>query len=317
MRKRTATVFRDHALMNFINLANRLNQFLQPRPARPARGFTLIELLVVIAIIAILAAMLLPALAKAKSKACGIHCMNNTKQLMIAWQMYAGDFNDSLPANDFPWMDTVASVSIPASLPPGRNWAPGSMIVAIDRTNTAPLMNENISQLWRYLKKFEVFKDCGDKSDMVRSMSMNSSVGTRWYNPPAGKRRGEAPLHGAWLPGNAYNEGQTVWRTYGKLTDITRPTPADLWVLMDEHTDSINDSMMATPAIPGYIVDYPASYHNGAGGVAFADGHSEIHKWRDYRTKPPVRNIPNSLTAGPSPNNVDTEWLAQRSSAPR
>ncbi len=115
---------------------------------------------------------------------------------------------------------------------------------------------------------------------------------------------------------------QTKWLTYNKLSMISRPGPANLWVLMDEHTDSINDSSMATPAVPGYLVDYPASYHNGAGGVAFADGHSEIHKWKHNDTKPPVKGVPNSLVAKSSKNadgtpNQDTVWLAERTSALR
>ena len=304
-----------HRMKNKNAMCN-LHPFVFCHPSgNPRRGaFTLIELLVVIAIIAILAAMLLPALAKSKAKACGIYCMNNTHQIMIAWQMYAGDFNEYLPANDGPWTTAVANN------PMFANWAPGSMIVAIDRTNLANLSNPNISQLWRYLKKTEVFKDCGDKTDMVRSMSMNSAVGTRWYgiaDAPPVPVRGGSPVQGGWLPGAAYNAGQTAWQTYAKLTSIARPSPVNLWVLMDEHTDSINDSSMATPAVSGYLIDYPASYHNGAGGVAFADGHSEIHKWLDARTKPPVKNVPNSLSALTCPGNVDTQWLAERSSAPR
>jgi prepilin-type N-terminal cleavage/methylation domain-containing protein/prepilin-type processing-associated H-X9-DG protein len=275
-------------------------------------GFTLIELLVVIAIIAILAAMLLPALAKAKTKATGIHCMNNTHQLLIAWQMYAGDFNDFLPANDYPYTTPITSI-LPRSN--GANWAPGAMGTS-DGTNETVLRDPTICQLANYVKNTKIYKCAADKGIGLRSMSMNSAIGTRWYNS-AGATRGLLPVHGGWLPGS-YNEGQTAWRTYGKLGSITIPGPASLFVMMDEHPDSINDSLLAIPAVPYILVDYPASYHNGAGGIAFADGHSEIHKWRDPRTRPPVKYVFNSVPpASGSPNNEDTVWLAERTSAPR
>jgi prepilin-type N-terminal cleavage/methylation domain-containing protein/prepilin-type processing-associated H-X9-DG protein len=282
---------------------------------RRGTGFTLIELLVVIAIIAILAAMLLPVLSKAKMKAHGVSCLNNNKQLMICWQMYAGDYNDYLPANDFPYMTAVNAILPRAN---AANWAPASMLIPVDSTNVNHLRDTVIAQFtYVGLKNVDVFKCPADKKTWMRSMSMNSAVGTRWYNSP--NPRGTLAVEGGWLPGVAYNAGQTVWQTYNKLSKINRPAPANLWVLMDEHPDSINDSSMATSADPAVfrLIDYPASYHNGAGGIVFADGHSEIHKWVDEQTRPPITGVPNSVVYRTDVGNVDTVYLAERTSARR
>jgi len=189
-----------------------------------------------------------------------------------------------------------------------------------DGTNINILRDPTICQLASYVKTPGIFKCAADKSVGVRSMSMNSAVGTRWYGEVAGVQKGSRAVHGGWLTGS-YNEAQGTqpngFRTYGKLASIILPGPANLWVLMDEHPDSINDSSMATPAVYDILVDWPASYHNGAAGVAFADGHSEVHRWRNKDTLLPIKGIYNSVPAAPfpSPNNQDTRWLADRSSA--
>lgn len=272
-------------------------------------GFTLIELLVVISIIAILAGLLLPTLAKAKMKGQGIACMNNNRQIMLAWRLYADDNNDSLAPNDYPYT-TAFNTTL-------RSWVVGNMDVLPDATNSNILADQQYSLLAAYNKSKETYKCPADKSvkngaPRVRSMSMNSAVGTRWNSTPRG-----AAVGGGWLPGT-YTDPQNTWLTYAKLTGITTPGPSELWVLMDEHPNSINDPLMAVQCgLTGgsaTIIDFPASYHNGAAGIAFADGHSEIHKWIDNRTKPPVSNTPLALGV-PSANNPDVAWLQRHTSA--
>jgi len=263
---------------------------------------------VVIAIIAILAALLLPALAKSKLKAQAIQCMNNHRQLCFAWRMYSDDNQDRLlyasedPSNPATYAGAWVTGTLDFSPWNRSNWDPDQDIT---KSPMWPYCGRNLS-IWRCPSDRSFVEVGGERKPRVRTISMNVFLG------------GWGGTDGNWGP--VFSD----YLIYLKQGELQVPGPTKIFVFLDMREDSIDMGNFGTrmagfpdkPAQYGFY-DLPGFYHHLACGFSFADGHSELRRWRDSRTTPPLVDggmVPDMFQ---SAHNPDVAWLQDRATRPK
>jgi prepilin-type N-terminal cleavage/methylation domain-containing protein/prepilin-type processing-associated H-X9-DG protein len=263
---------------------------------RRQRGFTLIELLVVIAIIAILAAMLLPALAKAKVSAQKTYCMNNLKQIQLAWVIYCGENNDNIVPvsnHDSPFVTDplIQPGAAEAQLYPGD----------VNETTSTNVLFATLGLLYPYAKSAALFKCPADPKKTMNNIdpTTRSYSANGWMNPTA------TTLASGYLHPTA------TYRVFRKQADILHTS--DIYIMLEESPGTINDDwFVENPDSPTEWTDMPAAYHNKSCFLLFADGHAQNRRWTDHEV---IIQAGNFVTA--DKNSDDLAWVLNGTTALR
>jgi len=274
------------------------------RSAGPT-AFTLVELLVVIAIIAILASLVVPALGRAKARGYGIASLSNTRQLTLAWLLYAGDHDDRLPYN------LGGSASRTNFAPKSNiNWVNNIMSWNLDPDNTNTLLITEASLGNYTLKNTQVYRCPSDRALSADQRKAGWTERTRSYSMNAMLGHAGSLIH---YGTNINNPGYRQFFTLGSI-----PTPEQIFVFVEEHPDSINDGYFLNVPDDLEWVDLPSSDHNGTTPFSFADGHAELHKWVSSETlRPPLPDAALLPFAVSQAARADFDWIAERTSIER
>jgi len=252
-------------------------------------------------------------------------CLNNGKQMMTAMHLYTGDSNDFFPPNPddgntnagYNWCSGNAGINGPQEFDPDVLKDPNrSLLISYLGGNTAVFKCPADKRMGFYQGTNPSL--IGQMVPSARTFSMSQAVGTidpgfDATGPGSSGTHSGAPnlsVNGPWLNNQYDHRRNAPWSTYGKLADIRSPSPSMVWVLVDEDVNGLNDAAFAFGMEQPVWYDAPGTYHNGGCGFAFADGHSETHRWMSRSAKPS-----GGVPITDPKDQQDWEWMQQRTSA--
>lgn len=276
------------------------------------QGFTRAELCALGVGLSVLAATQLPLAGTTRTQAQAGSCLDNQRRLIVAWQIYATDGNGWFPPN-----------ADDGNTSPGMNWVGGQGgRGGGSEFNPDLVTNPRTSMLAEALKFDAAVFRCpadgrsgiyqgakpelqGQRVAAARSVSMNHAVGTNPYRDGA-----KVPTDGPWLDNSHSHTYGQRWLTYGQEAHLITPGPARTMVITEEDPNSLNDGTLAFGMVTPEWIDFPATFHDQAANLSFADGHAELHRWTDRRT-----TVGATVARRPVPGSPDYTWLRDRISA--